>query len=57
MDLRPGPYYGTGTLVGDTGGYQEGGPSSGVPSYSPHWTSAFIGLVRAVQKVEKREEG
>jgi hypothetical protein len=56
MDLRPGPFYGTGTLIGDTGGDQEGGPASGVPSYSPHWTSAFIGLVRAVQKVEKREE-
>jgi hypothetical protein len=34
-----------GTLIGDTGGYEEGGPSSGSPSYSDYWTSSFTTLV------------
>jgi V8-like Glu-specific endopeptidase len=34
-----------GTLIGDTGGYEEGGPSSGSPSYSDHWTGNFATLV------------
>jgi hypothetical protein len=36
---------GRGTLIGDTGGYQEGGPSSGSPSYSDYWTGNFAALV------------
>jgi hypothetical protein len=52
LDLHPGKDYGVGILIGDTGGYQGGGPSSGVPSYSPHWTAAFGDLVTDVQKHE-----
>lgn len=36
---------GRGLLLGDTGGYQDGGPSSGTPSYSSYWTSSFSALV------------
>lgn len=34
-----------GTLIGDTGGFEEGGPSSGSPSYSDYWTGNFATLV------------
>ena len=34
-----------GTLIGDTGGFEEGGPSSGSPSYSDYWTANFTTLV------------
>jgi hypothetical protein len=36
---------GLGTLIGDIGGYEEGGPSSGSPSYSDYWTGNFTTLV------------
>jgi V8-like Glu-specific endopeptidase len=36
---------GRGTLIGDTGGYEEGGPSSGSPSYSDYWTGSFATVV------------
>jgi V8-like Glu-specific endopeptidase len=36
---------GLGTLIGDTGGYEQGGPSSGTPSYSDVWNSAFATVV------------
>jgi V8-like Glu-specific endopeptidase len=36
---------GLGTLIGDTGGYEQGGPSSGTPSYSNVWDSAFATVV------------
>jgi hypothetical protein len=36
---------GLGTLIGDIGGYEEGGPSSGSPSYSDDWTSGFATVV------------
>jgi V8-like Glu-specific endopeptidase len=36
---------GLGTLVGDIGGYEEGGPSSGSPSYSDYWNSEFATVV------------
>lgn len=35
-----------GILLGETGGFEEGGPNSGTPSYPPVWTAAgFGGLV------------
>lgn len=36
---------GLGTLIGDTGGYEQGGPSSGTPSYSDVWNNAFATVV------------
>jgi hypothetical protein len=36
---------GLGTLIGDIGGYEEGGPSSGSPSYSDYLTGNFTTLV------------
>ncbi len=36
---------GLGKLIGDTGGFEEGGPSSGSPSYSDYWTGSFATLV------------
>jgi V8-like Glu-specific endopeptidase len=36
---------GIGTLIGNTGGYEAGGPSSGSPSYSDSWTGNFATLV------------
>jgi hypothetical protein len=36
---------GLGTLIGDIGGYEGGGPSSGSPSYSSYWNSGFATLV------------
>jgi hypothetical protein len=36
---------GLGTLIGDIGGYEQGGPSSGTPSYSNVWNSAFATVV------------
>jgi hypothetical protein len=34
-----------GTLLGEIGGYEEGGPSSGTPSYSPVWTLNGFGAL------------
>lgn len=43
---------GRGTLIGDTGGFEEGGPSSGSPSYSDFWTGNFTTLVGQAVKYE-----
>jgi V8-like Glu-specific endopeptidase len=43
---------GRGVLLGDTGGYQQGGPSSGSPSYADYWTSKFSALVKAAVSYE-----
>lgn len=37
---------GRGVLLGDTGGYEQGGPSSGSPSYADYWVSAFATVVK-----------
>jgi V8-like Glu-specific endopeptidase len=37
---------GRGVLIGDTGGFEQGGPASGSPSYSDYWTSDFAALVK-----------
>ena len=42
-----------GCVLGDTGGYQDGG-SSDSPSYSPFWTVYFGGFVDAVSMEEKK---
>lgn len=34
-----------GILLGETGGFEEGGPNSGTPSYSPVWTADGFGEV------------
>lgn len=34
-----------GILLGETGGYEEGGPNSGTPSYSPVWTANGFGAL------------
>jgi hypothetical protein len=34
-------------LIGDTGGFEQGGPSSGSPSYSDDWTGSFAAVVKA----------
>jgi V8-like Glu-specific endopeptidase len=36
-----------GVLIGDTGGFEQGGPSSGTPSYSNFWTGSFAAVVKA----------
>jgi len=41
-----------GYVLGDTGGYQNGGDSAS-PSYSPVWTSFFAAFMAAVSKEEK----
>ena len=57
-----GPWFGSlnahrgiGILIGDTGGYHEGGPSSGVPTFSPLWTTNFLRLVEYARKRESRK--
>ena len=37
---------GLGILLADTGGYEQGGPSSGSPSYANYWTSDFAAVVK-----------
>lgn len=36
-----------GILLGEIGGYEEGGPNSGTPSYSPVWTAGGFGALIA----------
>lgn len=43
---------GRGVLIGDTGGFQQGGPSSGSPSYSNYWTASFAAVVKAAVSFE-----
>jgi hypothetical protein len=54
-----GPWFGSldtrsglGILIGDTGGFHGGGPSSGVPTFSPLWTKNFLKLDEAARKAE-----
>lgn len=42
-----------GLLLGDTGGFEDGGPSSGSPSYSSYWTSTFSALVAKAAQHER----
>jgi V8-like Glu-specific endopeptidase len=37
---------GLGVLIADTGGYEQGGPSSGSPSYASYWTRNFATVVK-----------
>jgi hypothetical protein len=46
-----------GLLLGDTGGYQDGGPISGTPSYSSYWTASFSALVANAARQELRDGG
>ena len=41
-----------GVLIGDTGGFEQGGPSSGTPSYSDYWTGSFAAVVKAAVSFE-----
>jgi V8-like Glu-specific endopeptidase len=41
-----------GVLIGDTGGFEQGGPSSGTPSYSNYWTGGFAAVVKAAVSFE-----
>lgn len=43
---------GLGVLLGDTGGFEQGGPSSGSPSYANYWTSDFATVVKDAVKYE-----
>ena len=43
---------GLGTLLGDTGGYEQGGPAGGSPSYADIWTSSFSAVVRSAVSYE-----
>jgi hypothetical protein len=43
---------GRGVLIGDTGGYQQGGPASGSPSYTSVWTGRFAAVVSAAASYE-----
>jgi hypothetical protein len=43
---------GRGVLIGETGGFEQGGPSSGSPSYSDYLTSSFAALVKAAVSFE-----
>jgi V8-like Glu-specific endopeptidase len=43
---------GLGTLIGDTGGFEQGGPSNGSPSFSDIWNSAFASVVADAVKFE-----
>ncbi len=43
---------GAGVLIGDTGGFEQGGPASGTPSYSDTWDSAFASVVAAATNYE-----
>lgn len=53
-----GPWYkspvrnGVGLMIGDTGGWDQGGPNSGNPCYSDFWNGDFGGLVAAAAKKE-----
>jgi hypothetical protein len=51
------PKYGIGDLVGDTGGWDQGGPNSGVPSYSSYWDAYFARLVHDAAKKECKKCG
>jgi hypothetical protein len=42
---------GVGLLAGDTGGFQQGGPASGNPTYSDVWNNDFYALVAAAAKL------
>jgi hypothetical protein len=41
-----------GVLIGDTGGFEQGGLSSGIPSYSDCWTGSFAAVVKAAVSFE-----
>jgi V8-like Glu-specific endopeptidase len=41
-----------GVLIGDTGGFEQGGPSSGSPSYSNYWTGSFAAVIKAAVSFE-----
>lgn len=41
-----------GVLIGDTGGFEQGGPASGSPSYSNYWTGSFAAAVKAAVSFE-----
>jgi hypothetical protein len=41
-----------GVLIGDTGGFEQGGPSSGTPSYSNYLTGTFAAVVKAAVSFE-----
>ena len=41
-----------GVLIGDTGGFEQGGPSGGSPSYSNYWTGSFAAVVKAAVSFE-----
>jgi len=43
---------GAGVLIGDTGGFEQGGPASGTPSYSDTWDGAFASVVAAATNFE-----
>jgi hypothetical protein len=43
---------GVGTLIGDTGGWDQGGPNSGIPSYSDVWDDNFLRLDHVATKSE-----
>lgn len=43
---------GVGTLIGDTGGFEQGGPASGSPSFTDTWNSAFASVVAAATNFE-----
>jgi hypothetical protein len=52
-----GPWYesfgsGVGVIIGDTGGLDQGGPDSGVPSYSDFWDDSVLGLVKTAAQHE-----
>jgi hypothetical protein len=42
----------TAVLLGDTGGFEQGGPSSGSPSYANYWTSDFAAVAKDAVKYE-----
>jgi V8-like Glu-specific endopeptidase len=41
-----------GVLLADTGGYEQGGPASGSPSYADYWTSNFSAVVKGAVSYE-----
>jgi len=44
--------HGVGLIAGDTGGWDQGGPNSGNPSYSDSWNNDFYALVAAAAEHE-----
>jgi hypothetical protein len=46
------PSEGVGNIIGDTGGWDQGGPNGGDPSYSDYWNRYFAGLVHLAAKHE-----